>query len=91
MTNILTRIRVKSAQPLPEFRAWIPIPQGVETIGNLKVRIAESIQTTRNINFEPHSLVLELEDYELLDGSPVNLLRESDVILYVFFIRMHIQ
>lgn len=55
------------------------------------MRIAESIQTTRNINFEPHSLVLELEDYELLDGSPVNLLRESDVILYVFFIRMHIQ
>ncbi|GJJ07812.1 hypothetical protein Clacol_002017 [Clathrus columnatus] len=80
MTNVLTRIRLKSGSPLPEFRIWFAIPQNVESIKELKTLIHKSVIFLKKSDFQPSHLMLELEDYELPDESPIGLLRESDVI-----------
>lgn len=84
MTNAApTRIRVKSAAPLSEFRIWASIPLGIETIGKLKDHLCENVYFLKGSGLQSSWLMLELEDYELLDASPISLLQDGDVLMYV--------
>lgn len=75
------RIRVKSAAPLPEFKIWVSIPFGIETIGKLKNHFCENVCFLEDLGLQSSWLVLELEDYELLDASPTSLLQDGDVLV----------
>ncbi|KAI0786529.1 hypothetical protein C8Q75DRAFT_808499 [Abortiporus biennis] len=72
------RIKFESSPPLPIFKAWFYITKE-KTLSELKTGLAAQISSNGN-KFLASDLLLLLDDFELLDSSSVEILREGDTI-----------
>jgi hypothetical protein len=77
------RIRLQSFEPLPLLRVWFLIPQNVVDIRSLKHAIFTHFSPLKDLGIQSTQLVLELDDFELLDDCSIDLVHEGDILMYV--------
>jgi hypothetical protein len=83
--TLLMRIRLSSEfeqANLPGIRSWFNIDRE-NTVASLKLSLCASVPALHDARIRATELVLTLDDYELLDNSPIRVLREGDLIWYV--------
>jgi hypothetical protein len=77
------RILSESGQTnLPEIRSWFNVDRE-DSVASLKLSLCASVSAIRDAHIRPTELVLTLDDFELLDDSAINILRDGDLISYV--------
>jgi hypothetical protein len=81
----LMRIRILSEfeqqTNLPIIRSWFNVDRE-NTVTSLKLSLCASVPALRDAHARAEELVLILDDFELLDHSPIHILREGDLIWY---------
>lgn len=80
----LMRIRILSEfkqTNLPEIRSWFNVDRE-NTVTSLKLSLCASVPALRDAHVRTEELVLILDDFELLDDSPIHILRDGDLIWY---------
>lgn len=75
----LTRIRLGSTDP--PLKAWFSVPSHVATVRDLKKSLCSNLEVLEDV--APDSIILLLDEFEVLDDSPINVLRDGDLLLYV--------
>lgn len=78
------RIKLESDSPLPVIRAWFYV-DAVSTVKDLKHSICSKLPQFSDANIKQQNVILLLDDYELLDSSPADILRDSDTVTYVYY------
>ncbi|KAF8304787.1 hypothetical protein DL93DRAFT_2090101 [Clavulina sp. PMI_390] len=89
------RIRVLSRPPLPTIKAWFAVPDSnnnagpssllqhelpISTINDLKFALCSKIHDLTNAA-GPAEIKLLLDDFELLDQSPIEVLKDGDLVI----------
>jgi len=80
------RLRFQTVSPLPELKAWYSTDPdavsdgGSSTIAHLKHTICLQIPALRQFGVNGRQLVLLLDSFELLDDSPLSVVRDGDLI-----------
>ncbi|KJA18214.1 hypothetical protein HYPSUDRAFT_45548 [Hypholoma sublateritium FD-334 SS-4] len=76
------RIRIQTHKPLPDVKAWfVPDENNIpETIYELKEELCRRVQALKSAQYHGQSLVLLLDDFELLNDSPFGAVRDGDLI-----------
>jgi hypothetical protein len=81
------RIRILSefeqTTNLPQIRSWFNV-DGENTVASLKISLCASVPALRGARIRATELVLTLDDFELLDDSAIDILRDEDLIWYVY-------
>ena len=83
----LMRIRILSEfeqqTNLPVIRSWFNVDgESHSAIKSLKLNLCASIPALRDARVRDEELVLTLDDFELLNDSPIHILRDGDLIWY---------
>lgn len=80
------RIRILSefeqTTNLPQVRSWFNVDTE-NTVASLKLSLCSSVPALREARIRANELVLTLDDFELLDNSAIDVLRDEDLIWYV--------
>lgn len=77
------RLRIQTLSPLPEVKAWfIPdLQDAQQTVFDLKGLLCRGITQLRTNRIDAEQLTLLLDGFELLDDSPVSVVRDEDLIV----------
>ncbi|KDQ65136.1 hypothetical protein JAAARDRAFT_188385 [Jaapia argillacea MUCL 33604] len=79
----MPRIRVQCTEPA--VRAWFNISQDLLSIQDLKYSLCRNLLPAVN----PEAVSLSLDNFELLDDSPVDIVRDGDLILIKLSAAVH--
>ncbi|KAI0829242.1 hypothetical protein BC628DRAFT_1315291 [Trametes gibbosa] len=74
------RLKVQTASPLPLLKAWFtthPVP----SILHLKAALCTELAPLVHGRVHPRDILLLLDDFELLDASPIDVVRDGDLVL----------
>ncbi|KAI0073396.1 hypothetical protein K474DRAFT_1710731 [Panus rudis PR-1116 ss-1] len=74
------RIKVQGKISATLFKAWF-CPKAESTISELKENICSEVQALRDADIDPSEVILVLDDFELLDSSPIDVLRDGDLVV----------
>ncbi len=74
------RVKVECAPPLPSTKAWFIIPP-VSTICDLKAALCSELPALHG-QTSADEVTLFLDGFELLDASPMDVVRDGDLITY---------
>jgi hypothetical protein len=75
------RIRLSASFNEAPFKAWFYFEHAtVSTISLLKSELCAQLPLLQDAHLQPDDIQLLLDDFELLDISPVEVLRESDLV-----------
>lgn len=81
------RIRLRSIPPLPSLKAWFELPSAMlseeSTIKDLKQEVARKLLNNEKDTVDAIHILLELDDFELLDDSSISVIRENDLLVCV--------
>ena len=77
------RIRVSSRQPLPSVKAWFSLAKATQTIQDLKQDLCANIPAFEDGEIRPSEIALAIDDFDLLDEGPADVLRENDLVWWV--------
>lgn len=72
------RLRIATSPPLAPLRALFLVAASSRTIADLKIQLVHDLGQLRGV--APAQLLLEVDGWELLDRSQVELVREEDII-----------
>ncbi|KAF8590267.1 hypothetical protein K439DRAFT_174719 [Ramaria rubella] len=75
------RIRLQLSAPLPTLRAWFLIHQNVTDIQSLKHTICTQLSALKDLEVSSDQLFLEMDDFELLEDTSIDLVREGDLLM----------
>ncbi|KAI9466557.1 hypothetical protein BJY52DRAFT_1232793 [Lactarius psammicola] len=73
------RVLAESQSGVPQVRSWFNVEQE-DTVASLKSSLCASISALREARVRAIELVLLLDDFELLDNTPVHILRDGDLV-----------
>ncbi|EMD31767.1 hypothetical protein CERSUDRAFT_119350 [Gelatoporia subvermispora B] len=73
------RVKVESIPPLPTIKAWFGV-HSASTVSDFKSVLCSDLPALRDARTQARDILLVLEDYELLDASPVDVVRDGDLI-----------
>ena len=75
------RIKICTESPLPVVKAWYPLKQSIDTIYQLKYGLTHDLAVLVNNKHKRSDIDLQVEGFDLLDGSSVEILDlEKDVL-----------
>ena len=74
-------MKVESVAPLPYVKAWFSA-HAIPTIHDLKTALCADLLPLNDAGVRPQALILLLDDFELLDPSPIDVVRDGDLIMY---------
>ncbi|KAI0662818.1 hypothetical protein C8Q70DRAFT_473304 [Cubamyces menziesii] len=74
------RVKVESVPPLPHVKAWFSA-NALPSILDLKNSLCADLQPLSNEHVLPDHILLLLDDFELLDSSPIDVVRDGDLIV----------
>ncbi|KAF8516678.1 hypothetical protein JB92DRAFT_2909916 [Gautieria morchelliformis] len=77
----MRRIRLQSSARLPSFRVWFLIPQHVADVPSLKLVICTQLPALKGLDISPAQLILEIDDFELIDECDIDLVRDGDILV----------
>ncbi|GBE78985.1 hypothetical protein SCP_0201820 [Sparassis crispa] len=73
------RVKIESVAPLPTVKAWYSV-HSVSSVSEMKARLCSELQPFHG-RVRAQDIVLVLEDFELLDSSPIDVVRDGDLIV----------
>lgn len=73
------RVKIECGPPLPSLKAWLIVPP-VSTIADLKQTFCTDLPTLRHQHVDFSDITLFLDGFELLDISPIDVVRDGDLI-----------
>lgn len=76
------RIKIQTVPPLPPLKAWVGV-QAEPTILHLKRTIRTQLDSLRTPAISDTDLLLLLDDFQLLDASPIDVIRDGDRVEYI--------
>lgn len=76
------RVKVESVAPLPHVKAWFSA-QALPTIYDLKTSLCSDLHAFKHASINAEDIVLILDDFELLDSSSIDVVRDGDLVMYV--------
>lgn len=74
------RVRLSLLEPLPSSKVLLPVPNTISTIHDLKKHILKSLSTVATHAGKARDLALEIDGFELLGGSGIDILQDGDVV-----------
>jgi len=75
------RIKICTESPLPLVKAWYPLKPSIDTIYQLKYGLTHDLAILVQNNHKRSDIELQIEGFDLLDGSSVDILDlEKDVL-----------
>ncbi|KAI0329908.1 hypothetical protein GY45DRAFT_1278743 [Cubamyces sp. BRFM 1775] len=74
------RVKVESVPPLPHVKAWFSA-NALPSILDLKNSLCADLQPLSHERVLPEHILLLLDDFELLDSSPIDVVRDGDLIV----------
>jgi hypothetical protein len=83
------RLRVSSDIPNTTFRIWFLAPNDSRNVLDLKRAFCEGIKELRAIGLSHDDFKLELDEFQLLDDSRLDVLRDGDLVTYVSSMCIH--
>lgn len=73
------RLKLQIEPPFSPLKAWFPVPPHIHSILDLKFTLITNIKILVATEIE-----LFLDDFELLDETDVNVLRDGDLVRYAY-------
>lgn len=73
----IMRLKLQAEPPFPPLKAWFPVPTNIHSINNLKSSLKSAFKVLTSFEFD-----LFLDDFELLDESVLDVLRDGDLVWY---------
>lgn len=73
------RLKISTVHPLSPFKAWFSLDtlaDNVYTVAHLKRTLCARLP----LGLIDHNITLVMDDYDLLDDSPVSILRDGDTV-----------
>ena len=74
------RIKVSLSAPFNPSKVLLPVPQDIQTISQLKKHVRQSLSTVSACSTDWRELKLEVDGFELLGGSQLDVLEDGDVV-----------
>jgi hypothetical protein len=74
------RIKLALSAPFNPSKVLLPVPEDVKTISQLKKHVRQSLFTVSACSTTWRELKLEVDGFELLGGSQLDVLEEGDVV-----------
>ena len=74
------RIRICLLPPFQPAKILLAIPSSIQTISRLKKHLHRSLSSIANLTESYKDLKLEIEGFELLNGSDLNVIIDDDVL-----------
>lgn len=74
------RIKLSFLPPFPSSRILLLVPNDVKTITHLKKYLIKSLSSVAQHASSSHELLLEIEGFQLLSGSDLNIIEPTDVV-----------
>lgn len=74
------RIRLQLLPPFEESKALVLLPLDVQTILGLRRHLRHSLSTVLALTTSPKDLLLEIDGFELLPGSSIDVIEPADVV-----------
>ncbi|KAI0751669.1 hypothetical protein C8Q80DRAFT_1268869 [Daedaleopsis nitida] len=74
------RVKIESVAPLPHVKAWFSA-HALPTIYDLKTALCTDLNPLKDASIEAQDLLLLLDDFELLDASPIDVVHDGDLIV----------
>ncbi|KAI0313247.1 hypothetical protein OF83DRAFT_1142260 [Amylostereum chailletii] len=78
------RIRISTSPPLPSLKAWFPINEKEtpeeRTVISLKKLLCANVEALRNARVQSYEIALLLDDFDLLDETTLDVLRDGDLV-----------
>ncbi|KAI9069562.1 hypothetical protein FKP32DRAFT_60375 [Trametes sanguinea] len=76
------RLKVESVPPLPHVKAWFSA-HALPSVLDLKASLCADLHALSDAHIKPEDILLLLDDFELLDSSSIDVVRDGDLIVYV--------
>ncbi len=76
------RVKVETVAPLPHVKAWFST-HAVPSILDLKTSLCTDLPPLAHERVRPEDIFLLLDDFELLDASPIDVVHDGDLLVYV--------
>ena len=73
------RVKVECGPPLPVVKAWFIVPP-VSTVSDLKDTLCSELPALSNVQTLANDIALYLDGFELLDATPIDVVRDGDLI-----------
>ncbi|KAG1729088.1 uncharacterized protein EDB91DRAFT_1160174 [Suillus paluster] len=70
------RLKISTVHPLSPFKAWLAVADEVYTIAQLKSTLCARLP----IGLQADDITLVMDEYDLLDDSPISILRDGDAV-----------
>lgn len=77
------RIKVALLAPFTSSKILLPVSESISTISHLKKHIHSSLSAVSSQTESWREIKLEIDGFELLAGSQVNIIQDSDIVSYV--------
>ncbi|KAI1788926.1 hypothetical protein LXA43DRAFT_1023232 [Ganoderma leucocontextum] len=74
------RVKVESVAPLPPVKAWFSA-HAIPTVHDLKTALCADLLPFNHAGVRAQDLILLLDDFELLHSSPIDVVRDGDLII----------
>ncbi|KAI0951819.1 hypothetical protein AcV7_007814 [Taiwanofungus camphoratus] len=74
------RIKVASIPPLPFVKAWYSVTSA-STVADLKTSLCADLPPFQRDRINGRDIILVLDDFDLLNASPVDVIRDGDLIV----------
>ncbi|KAG0698015.1 hypothetical protein DFH29DRAFT_943544 [Suillus ampliporus] len=71
------RLKISTVHPLSPFKAWFALDTEVYTIAQLKCTLCARLPI---IGLQADNIILVMDGYDLLDDSPISILRDGDAV-----------
>ena len=83
------RVRLSADFGDASLKAWFFLdPDVVSTIRQVKENLCMQLDFLKQLERKPHHICLLLDEFELLDETPIKVLREGDLLWYVTFVHL---
>jgi hypothetical protein len=70
------RLKISTIHPLNLFKAWFALDDEAHTIEQLKRALCARLP----IGMQADNITLVMDEYDLLDESPISILRDGDTV-----------
>ncbi|OSD01695.1 hypothetical protein PYCCODRAFT_1411887 [Trametes coccinea BRFM310] len=74
------RLKVESVPPLPHVKAWFSA-NALPSVLDLKTSLCTDLHALKQGRVQPQDILLLLDDFELLDSSSIDVVRDGDLIV----------
>ena len=80
LTSRDMRIRLALGNPFAEIKVLLPLNQDIKTIRDLKKYIFKNLNSVASVVPGWKELKLDIDGFELLPGSEVDIIQDGDVV-----------